>query len=355
MQEKKREALELTLTGTERSEDFVVEKANPLLSLWRSPLTLGELQILDTYLARINSEKPDRRKVRLEKGELEGLLGVARIRKDELEERLRHLLGTVVKIEDERKQKGFTLITLMEKAHAVQDEQTALWTVEMQCSQAAMEYVFNIQQIGYLRYRLRNVTRLKSRYSYVLYLYLEHNRFRMTWTISLVELRKILNCENVETLKQYKFFNSKLLKPCQREIESKTECRFSYEPVKKGRAVVAVKFMLQSLLDSEKEEQVSEQTSVYDYPELMAESRNASTDVELYMDACERTFSQKEMEEISDILRTVPLSILPPGENEEIRRYHHLRQAYNKMMRYDRRKPISNKVAYLIAIIREPD
>ena len=190
----------------------------------------------------------------------------------------------------------------------------------------------------------------------MLFLYLESNRFRLSWTVPLDALRNILNCENVETLKQFKFFNSKLMKPCQREIESKTECRFSYEPIKKGRAVVAVSFTLQSLAlpDSEKEAQVPVQTSVYDYPELMAESKDMSDDereIKMYMEACEMTFNKKEMEEIADVLRTVPLSRLPDGENVEIRRYHYLRRAYNKMMRYDKREPIVNKVSYIIAIL----
>lgn len=358
-----------SLKGTGKKEaDLIVEKSNPLLTLWRSPLTVGELQILDTYLARINSEDPEHRRVVLEKGELERLLGVDRIRKEELEVRLKHLMGTVVKLEDGRKKKGFTLITLMEKAQANQDEKTGFWTVEMQCSASAMEYIFNIQQIGYLRYKLRSVTRLKSRYSYVLFLYLESNRFRLSWTVPLDQLKKILNCEAVETLKQYKYFNSKVLQPSKREIEEKTDCRFTFEPVKKGRTVIALTFVLSSLAAiveqaQEEAETSGRQMNVYDFPEFLNsnesdQDQSSDRELQFYMDACEKgdgspAFTVAEMIEILDVLRLVPIEKLPDGQSIELKRYHFLRQSYNKMMRYSQRNEVKNKVSYLIAMIKK--
>ena len=40
---------------------LTVQKSLPLFALWRSDLSLSEFKILDTYLSRIDSHKPERR------------------------------------------------------------------------------------------------------------------------------------------------------------------------------------------------------------------------------------------------------------------------------------------------------
>lgn len=230
-----------------RNEDkLTVQKSIPLFSLWRSDLTLSEFKILDTYLSRIDSRKPDKRSVVFEKGELEQMLGVKRIRTEELDERLKHL-GTPIKIEDRTsKNKKFTRISLFEKSVAEQDE-NGQWQVELTASTSAMKYFFNIENLGYLRYKLRCITSIKSRYTYIMFIYLEANRFRKSWEVSLEELKTILNCEQEEYTKEFKRFNDRLLKRVYKEMCEKTECRYAYEPIKKGRSVVGIRFTLETI------------------------------------------------------------------------------------------------------------
>jgi len=64
------------ITSLGNGDKLTVQKSLPLFSLWRSELSLAEFKILDTYLSRIDSHKPDRRTVVFEKGELEKILGV---------------------------------------------------------------------------------------------------------------------------------------------------------------------------------------------------------------------------------------------------------------------------------------
>ena len=96
MARKKIEPIETLGSDTDK---LTVQKSMPLFALWRSDLTLAEFKILDTYLSRIDSHKPEKRTVIFEKGELEELLGVKRIREEELDERLVHL-GTPIRIDD---------------------------------------------------------------------------------------------------------------------------------------------------------------------------------------------------------------------------------------------------------------
>lgn len=228
-------------------DKLTVQKSNPLMTLSKTNLTLPEFKILDAYLSRINSHEPDKRFVRFEKGELENMLGVSRIPRSELEKRLKNLFQ-VVSIEDETKKKGFTLIALFEKAEAEQDD-NGLWQINLACTQSAMEYVFNVDNIGYLSYMLKNVIELTSRYSYILYLYLEKNRYRHQWEINIDELKELLNC-TADTYTKYYRFNELVLKKCQTELNEKTSLRYSYRPTrKKCRKYTAIQFTIEKLVD----------------------------------------------------------------------------------------------------------
>lgn len=219
---------------------LIVQKSSPLQSLSQTGLTLPELKILDAYLARIDSHNADKRLVRFDKGELESILGVTKINKSDLDTRLDSLFATV-SVQDERKPNGFSKIALFEKAEAYQDDD-GLWVIDLLCTPSAREYIFNIDNLGYLRYRLRNVINFTSRYSYVLFLYLlDKSTFKSTWSVSLSELKAILNCSS-ESYEQFRVFNDKVIRMSKKEIEEKTDLRFEYTPKRRGRKVAEIEF-----------------------------------------------------------------------------------------------------------------
>ena len=234
------------IMGLGHFDKLTVQKSRPLFALWRSDLTLSEFKILDTYLARINSRDSEKRAIILEKGEIENALGIQKINNQDLKLRLKHLMGNVVEVPDKDEKKGFQLVTLFEEAEAEQDDD-GLWNVKLECTQKAMKYFFNIENLGYLRYKLRCITSLTSRYTYIMFIYLEANRFRKSWEVPLEELKKILHCENEATYNEFRFFNVKILKKVQKEMHEKTECQYSYFPIKRGRSVKAIRFEVKTL------------------------------------------------------------------------------------------------------------
>lgn len=236
-------------------DSYEVQKSTPLFSLWKSELTLAEFKILDTFLARINSRKPEQRNVIFEKGELEKLLGVVKINNKDLDARLKHLQATSINLGCDNR---IDRVTLFERSQGFQDE-NGVWQVTLTCTQSAMKYFFNIEEIGYLRYKLRSIINISSRYSYILFMYLEQNRFRMSWTVSLDELKRILNCENDDAYREYKYFNNLILKRCHKELNEKTELQYTYEPIRKGRKVTEIKFTLESRAVLPKETQIEGQ------------------------------------------------------------------------------------------------
>ena len=320
-------------------EKAYIEKARPLQSLSETDLTLPELKILDAYLARINSHDPDKRTVKLEKGELERYLGVSRILKDDLNKRLRHLFQ-VIEVKDENKRKGFKLINLFEEADAEQDE-NGLWQVTLTCTPSAREYAFNIDNIGYLRYRLKNVIYLTSRYSYILFLYLTDNRFRKSWNITLVELRELLNC-TADTYTQYKRFNDLILKKCLKEITEKTDLKYTYEPIKRGRKVSEIRFTVETLSDN----------AQLTFDELAEQEQQYSSEpLEFLAGACDNSFTEEEMQVIFSILTTKNLPAHQHGV--QMARYHFLMQQYAELKRQESLQSIKNRFSYFKTMIEK--
>ena len=321
-------------------EKLTVQKSTPLQSLTQTDLTLPELKLLDVYLSRIDSHDPEKRTVHIEKGELERVLGVTRILKDDLDTRLRHLFQ-IVEVKDETKRKGFKLVSLFEEADAEPDE-NGLWTITLTCTPSAREYVFNIENLGYLRYRLRNIVELKSRYSYILFMYLENNRdFRKSWEVSLNELKERLGCTSTTTYNKFKYFNDLILKKCHQEINEKTDCKFDYEPVKRGRVIVAIRFTIKTL----------KQLAVEDVANL-PEVQNAPENRPLWESVLkEWKLSQEKLDELAALLDTIPKSKLPEAEDTEQSKYKYIALKAAEIKRRSQEKRINNRFAYLKKMI----
>ena len=241
---KKSEITALTGLPKDIDKSLVVQKSRPLYTLWQSELPLTAFKIMDAYLARIDSHNPENRTVRFTKGELERVLGITQLKKQDLEARLKKLYTAVPLTKDPRK---IHHVVLFSESYAEQDENDQ-WEIQLTCTPEAMKYFFNVDKMGYFRYQLRSITSITSRYSYILFMHLEMNRdWKNEWVVPLNELKEMLHCDKDPTYKQFKRFNDLVLKKCHKDLHEKTECRFSYETVKKGKYVVGVRFKLEEL------------------------------------------------------------------------------------------------------------
>lgn len=348
-------------------EKMIIQKSNLLQSLSQTSMTLSELKILDAYLTHINSHELDKRYVRFEKGELERLLGITRIHQKELTKRVKNLFQ-VIEIRDERKSNGFKCISLFEEAECEQDE-NGLWQVSLMCTTSAMEYIFNIENIEYLKYRLKNIINLISKYSYILYLYLEDNQndgSRKKLEIDLDELKKIMNC-TAESYSRYKEFNDKILKKCQKEINQKTTLNFTYTSVKRGRKVVGIVFDVEkqpNIANINEKSNLKESTAISDYtnklkPEQIPLSvydegldeesikyyesfdKYSDDDIRFLAEACHYEFTESQMKEIYNIISTMRLPSHPYGK--DFSQYDYISEQYIKLDKYAKDKGMDNK------------
>ena len=344
------------IIGLGHFDKLTVQKSRPLFALWRSDLTLSEFKILDTYLARINSRDSEKRAIILEKGEIEDALGVQKINNKDLKERLKHLMGNVVELPDNDDPNGFTLVTLFEEAKAEQDEETGLWKVKLECTQKAMKYFFNVEHIGYWQYKLRSITSLTSRYTYIMFTYLESNRRFMSWNIKLSYLKQILGCDQEEYAKEFKYFNRDVLKKIQKELFEKTDCRYTYEPIKKGRSVVAIHFMLEPL---PKEYEAPEQLEMPGFtdPEPVFDVSQSETERrDLYRDAlAPYAITDDQIDELVQLARKhIDARGHFTGSDLDQQIYNYLLSAKRHATTNSRRE-IKNIYRYLLPIIKSND
>lgn len=96
----------------------------------------------------------------------------------------------------------------------------------------------------FVRYGLDNILRLTSSYHIRLYELLKSwESWGRPWTEPLADLRRILGAD-AKGYDQYFIFNGSVLKPAHEAINRLTDVRFRYRPVKKGRVVTAVEFIM---------------------------------------------------------------------------------------------------------------
>lgn len=338
------------ILGSVAVDKLTIQKSTPLLSLWRSPLTLVEFKILDAYLARIDSYHPENRWVRFSKGELEEILGVKKINTPDLLERIQHL-GIMVQIENSSLHEGFDTITLFERAICNKD-QDGVWIIDLCCTPSAMHYIFNVDDMGYLRYKLRSVIQLTSRYSYLMFLYLERNRYRTEWDVSVDDLRDYLGCTE-DTYKQYKFFNQLLLKRVQQELTEKTSCHFSYTPIRRGRHITYLHISLEPLSPLETSNPPAIDGKALESPPI-------SLEISILSSACchadgSPEFTEAEIQQIANVLTFVPASKIPqvsPKPNSLISKQQYLKDRYASMNRLAEKTDIRHRFNYLLKMIK---
>lgn len=255
---------DIITTGNKGDLDLV-EKQNALRLLQHLDLTVRELQIIDLYLSKIDNylsddmdeatkEKKikDQRHVIFTGGELETALGYKWIKRASLVEALAKLcspfdLHPSINPNSKRPIKLGALFDY-HKTHAVLEN--GFWTVELECTDEAAEYVFIRQGIPYLKYLRYNSMangHKVSKYGFFLYGYLENERYKhTTWEVSLDDLKEILGCDKKNSYDDYKEFNRSVLKVAKKDIEDRTDCRFTYKPGKKvNRKVVSLEITLE--------------------------------------------------------------------------------------------------------------
>lgn len=249
-------------------ENNVIQKSTLLLDeLKSSKLTMQELKCIEVYLSKINSHRPEQRKVTFEKNDIVSIFGDITVR------HLRKCLQEIIdlKVSDIaengalRTDTHINLFDMTELEYTADGEQVCKFTLS--CSDSAMRYVFNLEELRYLRYKLRNIVYLKSKYSYQLFLWLVNQKCKYknhpellgnALVIEIQELAEYLNTPYDE----FKAINRYVLKPCMKEINELTSLKFEYSPIKKNGATFKIMFEVTDWGDLDTISKETEQTVI---------------------------------------------------------------------------------------------
>lgn len=340
---------------------YWVQKSDPLVLMRSVPFSLGELKVLDTYISRINAADDSRTTVIFTKDEYEELMGISKINADVLKKHAEGLLGKIVTLE--MPDKSFLKFVLFTAAYYHLDD-CGVPIIELSCSPQAKDLFFCIGKYHYFKYALENVINLTHKASYLLYIYVLHNRYRGEWELSLDELRdSVLDCKG--QYQEYKVFKRDVLEIAVKEINKKTDCHFAYEPIKRGRRVVKIKFIYQS------QDQIEGQTSFFDEPLDVPLLSNQSEDedderwVKLYgseqlaiiAEGCNYEFNKAEMQQIFAVLLRINIPKDHNTDDLTYGRQFYLREKYAALnaeaAKKERRgqKPITDRFKYFLGML----
>lgn len=247
------------------SPDYVVEKSRRILNLSDMVYSTMQMKFLDIYLSRIDPRDENSRTVRFTLDELADLFGVERIRY----ERIGTLLGEsqdlkethkdlpldqlenikfTYEIDDEEK-RGFVRAPLFVRSAMFRRKGNNSIIIEMTCHEDAKRLFFNLQGVGYIRYRLKNVIPMSGKYSMLLYLYLldkfNFGNVIVEQTVDYLKHKVFKMDEQSEGIySEYKYFSQRVLKYSVAEINKHTNLQIAFTPIRSGKKVASIRFDL---------------------------------------------------------------------------------------------------------------
>lgn len=116
--------------------------------------------------------------------------------------------------------------------------------VKIRIDEDLVPYLFNLQQ-KFTQYQLYNILAMKSAFSIRIYELMKSYAFRKSKTFDIDELKRLLVVENIKSYKNFADFNKRVLEKAQEEINELTDLSIHFEPIKKGRKVVKIKFQIE--------------------------------------------------------------------------------------------------------------
>lgn len=229
---------------SEKKYENQIQKSRPLQAIQQCHLPLMAYKVLDTYLSKINMHDPSKTEIIITKSELESIWGTPKIHINALKKTLK-ILMQVVEFNYENED---LLFTLFDCAKIESDEYGAK-RVKLICGNTAKQYIFNVDNIGYLRYSLSEVVGFSSKYSYLLYIYLKNGvkQYRgQKWVVGIDEIKVLLDCfdENTGAYTDTKYF-MKILNRAQEDIDEKRNFKFTYKPIKANKVICGIEFCVE--------------------------------------------------------------------------------------------------------------
>ncbi|MBF6981762.1 replication initiation protein, partial [Pasteurella multocida] len=126
--------------------------------------------------------------------------------------------------------------------------------ISFEFSRRVIPYLFELdKRLGYTQYHLLSVSGFNSVYSIRLYELCKKIQGMANQVVDVDDIRRILMLE--DKYSQYRELNKFVLKVAIAEINAKSDLFVSFEPIKRGRTITALKFTIQVKKNTTKTEQ----------------------------------------------------------------------------------------------------
>lgn len=241
-------------------KNFVVEKSNIFVELKNINMTLQELRFFCIYLGRINARDISTRCVRFDLSEFREIMNLGRLNIKHLQDATNKLLCKVINIpKPSGGYKGFTLF----KRVVVDKDESESWYIDIDCSDDALPYFFDLSSSGYVSYRLYNVLSLKSVHQIRLY-----ELFKKYLKIGIVEI-SISDLHNYLCLSKsydrFERFRTCIIDDTQAALLAHTDICYTYECGKRGNRgkwlTIIFHIFKNNLNDENKENKINSSSS----------------------------------------------------------------------------------------------
>lgn len=339
-------------------KEYSVIKSNLMTEMRNCKFTLGEQRLLAVFLSRVNPKDSDKkREVAFTFDEFRSLLDLKSTNRAYWEKTFDSLVSKTIKFEySTNKYSSWTTCTFFSSATMFRDEVTEVLTIKLTANEVIEPLLFDLKK--YLKYQLWNCLRLSSNNQIRMYEILKQYEYKRERMILISDLKEMLGLSKDD----YKVWNDlkiRVLEVCKKALKENTDIYFEYEPIKKGRKFVEIKFLIfknkdyKDPLKLEKFiEQQPEMLPIENLEIKVVEPEQEITDFQLLLrEAVDGEFSSKEeLQLISD--RVAKLTLENHEYGLDIARFHFVKTKYLELDFQAKNKNINDRFKYFLSMLQ---
>lgn len=226
----------------ELSLHFKVERSNDLNQLSPRGLSLTEIRFLAIYQAKINARNLETRTVTFPLAEFCKIMEIHQLTVTYIKRVADSIICKPIHLTSKKSKDGFIAVPLFTKCEVYRDDIRNEWLIDIKCSEEVLPYMFEMKR-NYFTYELWNALKLKSLNQLRMYEILKQYEKIGERTITLDSLKNMLGI-NKGSQSKYQDFRRDVLEVCQRALEQYTDIKYTFEPIRNGRKICALRFII---------------------------------------------------------------------------------------------------------------
>lgn len=214
---------------TKDESKLQVYKSNPLLDM-KNDMNLQLQRLFNLYLALINPERQETKKVHFPLTDFVELVGITGVSTKKLHNLAREAVKMHVDLyaleEKEGKKKSNSMrmnYVNVWKRFKIDKNDDGEWIVELEAGEEVLPYMFEIKDLGYLNFSVIYALQMRSPIAEKLYEQCSRYKDTHFFRISPEELRKRLGIADKKSYKSYNLLKTSVLNRCIEEINEKTD------------------------------------------------------------------------------------------------------------------------------------